>query len=93
MPGQDERGRGRGGRTVLFVSHNMAAIEALTNSVILLDASRVVAVGSPASVINDYLQYDGDAAKVSLSAWTDRSTNGKATIKSIEFPDRNGRGS
>jgi lipopolysaccharide transport system ATP-binding protein len=35
-----------GGRTVLFVSHNLAAIRALCNSGVLLDAGRVVAVGT-----------------------------------------------
>src|SRR2546421_12758153 len=35
------------GRTILFVSHNMAAIRALCDRVILLDAGRVVLDGDP----------------------------------------------
>jgi lipopolysaccharide transport system ATP-binding protein len=43
------------GRTVLFVSHNMAAVESLCSRCLLLDAGRVVADGDPQSVIERYL--------------------------------------
>jgi lipopolysaccharide transport system ATP-binding protein len=44
------------GRTVLFVSHNMAAIKSLTSRGILLDAGRVVFSGSSEQVIEQYTQ-------------------------------------
>ena len=44
----------RGGRTVLFVSHNMAAVKSLTNCGILLDAGRVVFSGTTDQVIQHY---------------------------------------
>jgi len=43
------------GRTVLFVSHNMAAVERLSTRAILLAGGRLVASGSPREVINAYL--------------------------------------
>ena len=43
------------GRTVLFVSHNMAAIQQLTRTSLLLDHGRCVAYGSSPEVINHYL--------------------------------------
>ncbi len=43
------------GRTVLFVSHNMAAVEALCSRCVLLEAGRVAADGEPAAVIEGYL--------------------------------------
>ncbi len=43
------------GRTVLFVSHNMAAVEALCNRCLWLEAGRVAADGEPAAVIERYL--------------------------------------
>jgi lipopolysaccharide transport system ATP-binding protein len=43
------------GRTVLFVSHNMAAIQHLCNKVILLDAGKVAFLGSANEVITYYL--------------------------------------
>ncbi len=45
----------RSGRTVLFVSHNMAAIESLCSRAILLEGGRSVADGVPSDVISGYL--------------------------------------
>jgi len=45
----------RGGRTVLFVSHNMAAVNALCDRAILLDAGQVAAQGAAADVVNAHL--------------------------------------
>jgi lipopolysaccharide transport system ATP-binding protein len=45
----------RGGRTVLFVSHNMAAIQRLCTSALLLDRGRVVHVGDVRSTVGAYL--------------------------------------
>jgi lipopolysaccharide transport system ATP-binding protein len=44
------------GRTVLFVSHSMAAIQALCDRVILLESGRVSAIGTPEEVISRYLR-------------------------------------
>jgi lipopolysaccharide transport system ATP-binding protein len=46
---------GRAGRAVLFVSHNMGAIEALCGSAIHLERGRVVARGGVEDVIRAYL--------------------------------------
>jgi len=45
-----------GGRTVLFVSHNLLAIQALCQRALWLDQGSVVAEGRPAAVISKYLQ-------------------------------------
>jgi lipopolysaccharide transport system ATP-binding protein len=45
---------GRSGRTVLFVSHNMAAIEALCSRAILLDRAQVVVQGKVSEVLAAY---------------------------------------
>ncbi|HEY0973366.1 MAG TPA: ABC transporter ATP-binding protein [Solimonas sp.] len=44
----------RGGRTVLFVSHNMAAIASLTRRCVLLDGGRVVYDGNTADAVQRY---------------------------------------
>ncbi len=44
----------RGGRTVLFVSHNMVAIETLCKSAIFLDAGQLRAAGKPQDVVSEY---------------------------------------
>ncbi|CAN5417000.1 hypothetical protein BH09BAC3_BH09BAC3_05560 [soil metagenome] len=45
----------KSGRTILFVSHNMAAVSRLCNRAILLDAGKVVASGQPDEVMHIYL--------------------------------------
>lgn len=42
------------GRTVLFVSHNMAAVRSLCSRCLMLDKGRVQAVGNPADVVARY---------------------------------------
>src|SRR5262249_44417712 len=51
-------------RTVLFVSHNMAAIEGLCSRCILLDAGTVVFDGKPVDAISRYISQlkSGDIA-------------------------------
>lgn len=43
------------GRTVLFVSHNMASVSRLCSKALLLDQGRVVTVGESNAVIEEYL--------------------------------------
>lgn len=45
----------QGGRTVLFVSHNMTSIKALCNRAVLLENGKIIKDGSPTEVINHYL--------------------------------------
>ena len=45
----------KGGRTVLFVSHNMTSIKALCNRAVLLENGKLIKDGSPNSIIRYYL--------------------------------------
>jgi lipopolysaccharide transport system ATP-binding protein len=47
---------GRQGRTVLFVSHNMNAIQGLCEKVMLLEGGGIAMSGAPREVVNEYLQ-------------------------------------
>jgi lipopolysaccharide transport system ATP-binding protein len=49
----------RGGRTILFVSHNMAAISALCTTAVLLRSGSVFASGAVGDVINAHLAVAG----------------------------------
>jgi lipopolysaccharide transport system ATP-binding protein len=51
-----------GGRTVLFVSHNMEAVRALCKTALLLRDGRIEAVGDTESVIERYVSEAGSAA-------------------------------
>jgi lipopolysaccharide transport system ATP-binding protein len=53
----------REGRTILFVSHNMEAVSALTNRCYLLDSGRIIDKGATDSVISTYLDNLGRADK------------------------------
>jgi lipopolysaccharide transport system ATP-binding protein len=48
------------GRTVLFVSHNMAALEKLCSTAILLDAGQIVGKGPIQQQIESYLSMQGE---------------------------------
>jgi lipopolysaccharide transport system ATP-binding protein len=56
--GKIEDVSGRGGRTVLFVSHNTGVIAQLCNKAILLDRGKVVSSGSTAMVVDRYVRPD-----------------------------------
>lgn len=45
----------REGRTVLFVSHNMAAVEALCSQCLLMDCGSLVASGASGRIVEQYL--------------------------------------
>ena len=69
----DEASR-REGRTVLLVSHNLAAISEMTNRAILLDAGSIVCDGPVADVISKYLSRGaGQAIYVAPSSGRSRS--------------------
>ncbi len=73
------------GRTVLFVSHNMASIRQLCQRVCLLDKGRVALIGAPDAAIGQYLSEAVRARKVSLDDWQDRITSGEGRILELEL--------
>lgn len=95
------------GCTVLFVSHDTAAVRALCDRAILLNAGRMIADGTPADVLNDYQRivmerqeaYDVDTATSesaeskppSTVQYTYRHGDGSATIVETELCDSAGR--
>ncbi len=62
----------REGRTVLFVSHNMAVIQALCQRGILLRAGRVAADGPVDDAVRDYLRGLEELSSADLLERTDR---------------------
>jgi lipopolysaccharide transport system ATP-binding protein len=49
------------GRTVLFVSHNLGAVMALTSRAIFLDSGRVAAIGPTPEIVRSYMANQQDA--------------------------------
>jgi len=50
----------RGGRTVLFVSHDMGAVAKLCDRVMLLDQGKVRSITDPGAAVHQYLQLAAD---------------------------------
>lgn len=59
---------GAGGRTVVFVSHNMAAVRTLCSRAVLLDGGEVIGDGTPSEIVALYSSTAGRTA--SVRGWT-----------------------
>ena len=77
------------GRTVLFVSHNMAAVNHLCGRGMLLEDGRIAYVGTQTEAIARYLA-SGRATAVSLREREDRVGNGQARVVAFEVRDARG---
>ena len=82
----------RHGRTVLFVSHNMAAVKALCSRALLLNAGRVETEGSVDAVIARYLSASsGPSSDAEIPADAARSGTGEAKFRRVEILAMNGQ--
>jgi lipopolysaccharide transport system ATP-binding protein len=78
------------GRTILFVSHNLASIQQLCTRAILLKQGRIVAEGPPGDIVRTYLGDLRTARDGSVREWHDRESNGQARIIQFEVSDTGG---
>jgi lipopolysaccharide transport system ATP-binding protein len=76
------------GRTVLFVSHNMAAVRALCTRALLLKNGTLDYEGSVDDTLNRYLKTER-AEGVSLLNREDREGNKKVIVSEIVFKNKN----
>jgi homopolymeric O-antigen transport system ATP-binding protein len=84
----------KNGRTVLFVSHNMAAVSQLCERALLLSEGSVAFEGDCASVIERYLTRDivSDSSGIfDVENAVNRSGTGEARISRVEVRDNNSR--
>jgi lipopolysaccharide transport system ATP-binding protein len=81
---------GTHGRTVFFVSHNMAAITRLCRRTILLDAGRVQTDGPSPQVVGTYLR--AGTGTIAAREWTENAPgNDIARLKAVRVRTRDGR--
>jgi lipopolysaccharide transport system ATP-binding protein len=75
------------GRTVLFVSHHMAAIENLCQKAMLYDAGRLMAAGETSDIIRRYVKLiDEGKEKFTLAETAaDRIGTGRAIFEKVEI--------
>ena len=82
------------GRTVMFVSHNMAAVQNLCPKSIWLEKGRVVQIGATSEVVHAYMSQSGIdsySGEMDLVTWRKRHGNGEARIVSAKLLDAQGK--
>ena len=80
------------GRTVLFVSHNMAAIENLCPRSLLIHHGRLAAYGETRGVVEGYLQsIETEARTIPLRERRDRTGSGIVRLTDFFLEDGRGR--
>ena len=79
------------GRTVILVSHNMAAVQHLCERAIYLKSGRLVTSGPAEEVITTYLKAAAGPAASNLEDRTDRTGNGRLRFMSFALRDAAGR--
>ena len=76
----------RGGRTVLFVSHNTAAVLSLCDKSVLMEKGQITAIGSPSDVVARYLETNTGGPLVSGKlAGLSRRGEGNVRFRRIQF--------
>ena len=80
------------GRTVIFVSHNLAIIRALCRRAVVLERGQIVADAPVGEAVDSYLRTLETAASDDLLARTDRDTRAwdEALVSRIEIRDASG---
>lgn len=76
------------GRTVLFVSHNIAALKMLCDRAILLKSGCLITEGDTHEVVSSYLKSDKDGSLSLSKTWNDIETapgNDKVRLHQIEI--------
>ena len=79
-----------GGRTVLFVSHNMSAVQRLCHRCIILDHGMMAASGDTTSIIGSYLKDTASTAGFSLEYLPKRSGSGIIRLTKLFLEDTAG---
>ncbi len=79
------------GRTVLFVSHNMASVKSLCNKGIVLENGISVFNGDTDEAVNFYLSEEKKIIPKDLSLINNRSGDGKMKFKCFHIEHKNGQ--
>ena len=83
--GENEDVASKQGRTILFVSHNMAAVESMCGSALLLVDGRCLAQGDTSIVVQEYLRDMSRDSATPLGQRTDRKGSGDVRFASLSL--------
>ena len=79
------------GRTILFVSHNMVALQSLCDQAIWIDEGMIVEKGETSTIVSNYLR--SSISAVTEQVWNDVGTapgNDKVRLRRISVRSENG---
>jgi lipopolysaccharide transport system ATP-binding protein len=79
------------GRTILFVSHNMAAIANMCDRAIVLSNGNLATSGAPRDAIALYMDHTRELARTELTKRADRLGSGEVRIEEVWLEDPAGR--
>jgi len=77
----------KSGRTVLFVSHNMAAVQNLCPQSMLIEKGKIHEIGATEDVVHSYLTHMKQFKPLPLSERTDRKGSGKMRFTQFEVAE------
>ena len=80
------------GRTVIFVSHNMTAIQSLCNKTIMLEKGMVKKVGETNDIISYYLNAYANTSSSKTWVPNEAPGNANARLLSVKLTDKDGNG-
>jgi lipopolysaccharide transport system ATP-binding protein len=80
------------GRTILFVSHNMAAVKSLCTSAILLESGEIVANGNVDSVLEKYLASSEANETTREVSWNGNNAPGNEEFRLLGIKTKNEKG-
>jgi lipopolysaccharide transport system ATP-binding protein len=83
-----------GGRTVVFVSHNLGAVQRLCSRSLLIDGGRLIADGPPAEVVATYLNRTSPeqaTGRVRVPEKAFRIGTGEARLREVGISDSSGQ--
>jgi homopolymeric O-antigen transport system ATP-binding protein len=81
---------GQSGRTVIFISHNMALVARLCQRLILLEAGKLVADGATEDVVARYLVSESGTSAVREWPLADAPGNSSVRLRSVRVVDEEG---
>ena len=81
---------GEEGRTVIFVSHNMTAIQHLCKSCIFLKNGQIKRLGLVNQVIDEYIRSESPSGNLALDNRSDRQGSGDIIFRAVKFNNKQG---
>lgn len=82
---------GTGGRTVLFVSHNMAAVKSLCTRGMVLEHGKVAFEGNQIDAVEFYLSQSINVKQNEIKDRIDRTGSGKVILENIKLLNKNNK--